>query len=372
MVMEFIPGISLEKVLERGPIPTDIAVPILMEVLDGIEHARTKGVVHRDLKPSNILITREGQAKVIDFGIAFDSDSERRTVAGDVLCTPAYASPEQAAGKTDQIDHQTDVYSIGTVLFEMLTGKPPLEKGSNNATLVAHATEDAPPLPSQFDPDLVATVGRALARDKAKRFQTTGEFRAALLNAVPTTGLRQSSVAAYVSTSLHETVLDTDSDDHAISPGKPRGNERPRISWMIYASVGVFVTAAAVSLWVLKEVRERSAPIPPPVIELQLPVPPKGWDAALAPVKPDTQPQPVLPKPLPSPKASHAPVLSSEERTALEARRATILVELEKSSKELKALRALNDDPARQLVLDKRTSDLREELDSIGKKLSTH
>jgi serine/threonine-protein kinase len=244
MVMEFVDGTSVEDILkQRGPMPTDVAVPILLEVLDGIKHAHGKGIVHRDIKPSNILITHDGHPKVIDFGIAFDPDSERKTVAGDILCTPVYASPEQAAGKTEEIDHLSDVYSLGTMLFEMLTGKPPLERASNNATLIAHATEDAPPLPERFDPALVATVNKSLARDKAKRFQTTGEFKAALEGAVPPAKLNPDSVTLYLEKSPRPTVSEIDLDDRVeiapkrkIAP-KPRPrNKAPRVSWMIYAS----------------------------------------------------------------------------------------------------------------------------------------
>jgi eukaryotic-like serine/threonine-protein kinase len=278
MVMEFIEGTALEEVIRRGPLPVGVAAQILLEVLAGIEHAHGKGIVHRDLKPSNILLTRDGHVKVIDFGIALDQDSERRTIAGDVLCTPAYASPEQAAGKIKEIDRQSDVYSLGAVLFEMLTGSPPLEKESNQATLIAHVTEDVPPIPEHFGGPLAGVVSKALARGKDKRFRSTGEFEAALVAAVGS--LESKSVTEYLSQSApRETVIEIPPDDLGkTAPKKPPRTRSRRISWMVYVGAGLFVVAACIGLWILMKVRELSVPIPPPTVELRVPPPPKGWD----------------------------------------------------------------------------------------------
>src|SRR5439155_27022590 len=124
----------------------------------------------------------------------------------------------------------------------------------NNATLIAHATEDAPSLPDdRFDPALVATVNRSLARDKAKRFQTTGEFKAALESAVPPASLKSDSVTVYLEKSPRATVCEIDLDDPVETAPKPKTaakprprSKAPRISWMIYASAGVFVVALAI------------------------------------------------------------------------------------------------------------------------------
>jgi serine/threonine-protein kinase len=375
MVMEFINGTSVEEILKPRPMPTDVAVLIFLKVLDGIEHAHSKGIVHRDIKPSNILITHAGHPKVIDFGIAFDPDSERKTVAGDILCTPTYASPEQAAGKTEEIDHLSDVYSLGTVFFEMLMGKPPLERGSNNATLIAHATEDAPSLSDRFDPALVATVNKSLARDKAKRFQTTGEFKAALISAVPPASLKPDSVTVYFEKSPRPTVCETDADNPAETAPKPKTAVKPRppakarrVSWMIYASAGVLTVALAIGVWVLKAVRERLEPIPPPTLVFQAPLPPKGWDVV-------SSPKPVSQPPVPSSKVtitSQPPAMTPAARAALEKHKSDIEVELKKDLARLASLRAVGENPDEQSRLDRLCADMRDQLVSIDKKLSGH
>jgi len=376
MVMEFVEGPSLEEVLKGGPMPLDVALPVFFEVLDGIDHAHATGVVHRDLKPSNILLTPEGHPKVIDFGIGLDQESERLTIVGDVNCTPAYASPEQASGRANEIDRVSDVYSLGAVLFEMLTGSPPLDKGSTLATLHAHVNEDVPPLPDGFSPALVDAVSKSLARDKKKRHQTTGEFRAALESAVPQAGRASNLVKDYLTKTTVQskpTVMELSLPDQARPALKPRGSPgsaRRRFSWMIYASAAVLLAAAVVGAWVLKEVRERLAtPVPPPAFEFHAPPPPPGWDIVSAP-KVETKLLQAVPKITKAP--ASAPVLSADDRRSLELRRDTIASELKKYSAELKSLRALNENQPRQSELEKLSASLSGELETIEKKLSGH
>jgi serine/threonine protein kinase len=380
-VMEFIDSGSLEDILrESGPMPVEVAVPIVSKVLEAIEHAHTNRVVHRDLKPSNILFTRDGQPKVIDFGIAFAEDSERRTVAGDVNCTPVYASPEQAAGKTAEIDELSDVYSLGVVLYEMLTGKPPIDRGSNNATLVAKATEDAPPLPDHFGPALVATVSKSLEREKAKRFQNAGEFRVALASTVSLAPRESNPVKAYITKSggSRPTVVDLKSRPSDAGLKIRHGVKRRRISWMVYASVGVLAATAVGGWWVVREVRQRLAPLPPLKFRIQPPLPPSGWDIItlpkIMPLKTDSPPTVVSKAPqAPSPKAPQVPqpiALSADERAELEGRRVNLEVELKRQTARLTSLKAVGENPAEQSRLDKVCADLREQLDAIARKLS--
>jgi serine/threonine protein kinase len=372
MVMEFIEGDSLEKILKQhGPMQTDVAVPIFLEVLDGIKHAHGKGVVHRDIKPSNILLTHDGKPKVIDFGIAFDPDSERKTVAGSVIGTPTYISPEQARG--EEIDRRSDIYSLGTVLFEMLTGEPPLEKGTNQATIFAHATQDAPPLPDEFGPALAAAVNVSLAQDKTKRHQTTDEFKAALESAVPRASLKPDSVTLYLEKSPRTTVCEIDPDDPVGTPPKPKAPAKPgprrtarRIPWMVYASAGVFAVAVAIGLWVLKVAGERSEPIPPPAFVFQPPPPPKGWDF-VSPVKPVSQPPPPSSKPA---NTSQPPAMTAAARAALEEHRSDLQTQLNKNLARLASLRAVGENSDEQSRLEKLCADMKDQLDSIGKQLS--
>jgi serine/threonine-protein kinase len=370
MVLEFIDGTPLEDLLaKRGPLKAETAVPIFVEILEGIEHAHRRGVVHRDIKPSNILLTRDGHPKVIDFGIAFDPDSQRMTSAGDILCTPAYASPEQAAGKTAEIDHRSDVYSLGAVLFEMLTGKPPLEGESSNATLINHATKDAPPLNDSFGPALKATLSKALAREKAERFQAINQFKAALVNAVPADSWESDSLKAFLSSSpVRETVIEVPSGSHARD--LPELRKSRGISWMVYASVVALAAVVVIALWIMKAVRERSEPIPPPAIHVRTPPPPKDWAIVALPLKVPAATQPIAEKPVKTARPAQPPVISAAERTALEAQRADLQTQLKKTLADLKTLKALREDPSRQSELTKASDDLQEQLRSIDKKLA--
>ena len=179
LVMEYVDGLELSKLVARGPLKVPEAIRVTKELLSAIEFAHNKGIVHRDIKPDNIMLTRAGKVKVLDFGIAravaetFDDIATTTSILG----TAAYFSPEQAQGQ--KVDIRTDLYAVGIVLFEMLTGKVPFT--GDTAVAVAHQHIHAhPPAPSSLNPKvslaLDQVVFTALAKDKADRFQTTAEF----------------------------------------------------------------------------------------------------------------------------------------------------------------------------------------------------
>lgn len=179
LVMEYVDGLELSKLVKRGPLKIPEAVRVTKELLSAVEFAHNKGIVHRDIKPDNIMLTRTGKVKVLDFGIAravaetFDDIATTTSILG----TAAYFSPEQAQGQ--KVDIRTDLYAVGIVLFEMLTGKVPFT--GDTAVAVAHQHIHAhPPAPSSINPKvslaLDQVVFTALAKDKADRFQTTAEF----------------------------------------------------------------------------------------------------------------------------------------------------------------------------------------------------
>jgi serine/threonine protein kinase len=361
MALEYIHGVEVEMVLKSGPMPPEVAISIMLEVLEGIAHAHSRGVVHRDLKPSNILLTQDGHAKVIDFGIALDVDSEdadRKTQDGSVIGTYAYMSPEQATGKTKEIKEASDVYSLGSVFFTLLVGKPPLERDAGGATLVAIATEDAPALPSSFDPALADSIGKALEREREKRFQNAGIFKAYLENLLPPNSIKPDSVARYISESLrhqedpNKTTFDGNTFDSAIQlEVRTRSKTRMTPPWTIYAGAGTLAVALALGagLWALHVQRMLAEPVPALDFKIQAPTPPKGWDVVL-----DQNP----------------PTITTDERSGLERRRASIEDELKGDSKKLKSLQVLADDPALQAKLEKECRDLKAQLDSIARKLS--
>ena len=175
-VMAYVDGENLAKrIFERGVLPCDEVRRILREVADALAYAHERGVVHRDIKPDNIIIAAQtGRPMVTDFGIAravSDGDS-RLTATGMAIGTPAYMSPEQAAGERT-IDGRSDLYSLGVVAYQMLVGEPPFVAGSTPAMLVKHISERPTPVQQRradMPEDLARSVMLLLEKDPANRF----------------------------------------------------------------------------------------------------------------------------------------------------------------------------------------------------------
>ena len=174
LVMEYVAGSSLELVLERRKcLPLDEALPLFKQILSAVGYAHGQGVVHRDLKPSNIMVQANGTAKVMDFGIAKVLGSARLTMTGTAMGSVHYMSPEQVLGRKD-IDHRTDIYSLGITLYEMLTGQPPFEKVGDGTFESDYKIKDAhvrqqPPDPKEFSPNLPDGVTRSLLKALEKK-----------------------------------------------------------------------------------------------------------------------------------------------------------------------------------------------------------
>lgn len=189
MVMELLEGDTLRAALndyrargERMPLPE--VLRILGEVLNGLEYAHSEGIIHRDIKPANIMLTKRGQAVLTDFGIAQIVGATQYTVSGALMGTLSYMAPEQ--GLKGQCDSRSDIYSLGIVLYEMLTGYTPFDADTPLAILMKHLN-DPLPLPSQLDPTLPTVlepiVLKALAKDPDDRYQSAAEMAEALKKA---------------------------------------------------------------------------------------------------------------------------------------------------------------------------------------------
>ena len=182
LVMELVPGPSLEDLLGRGALPEKEVVRLGVQIARGLVAAHEQGVVHRDLKPSNIRLTPDGLVKILDFGLAHverptEASVTTESAAGTVAGTPPYMSPEQILGK--EVDARTDVYGAGVVLYQMATGRRPFGDRSG-PRLVAAILSEPPPAPrdvsAALSPGLEAVILKAIDKDPGLRYQTTREL----------------------------------------------------------------------------------------------------------------------------------------------------------------------------------------------------
>jgi serine/threonine-protein kinase len=182
ITMEYVAGEDLKSFIRRsGRLNIDKAVGIAAEICEGLAEAHRRGTIHRDLKPQNIMIDAEGNARIMDFGIARSVGSKERTGPGTLVGTPAYMSPEQVDGRA--ADQRSDIYAVGIILFEMLTGRVPFDGGTPFAVALKHKSE-SPPDPREFNGLVPEALGglvlRCLQKDRAKRFQRSEDLLAAL------------------------------------------------------------------------------------------------------------------------------------------------------------------------------------------------
>jgi len=186
IVMEFIEGRTLAEFIGAGRSPTPVqAAEIAQKICDAIAAAHAQGVIHRDIKPGNVMVTRDGTVKVMDFGIARTLGPETAPQTSAVLGTASYLSPEQAQGTP--VDARTDIYSLGAVLYELLTGRPPF-MGDSPVAVAYKQVNETPALPSSLNPavpaPLDAVVMKALSKNPSNRYQSADEFSADLARVI--------------------------------------------------------------------------------------------------------------------------------------------------------------------------------------------
>lgn len=230
MVMELLEGDSLrtrlneyrarESRTREHKMPLGEVVRVLLDVLDGLGYAHSEGMIHRDVKPANILLTRRGQAVLTDFGIAQIIGGTRYTVSGALMGTLNYMSPEQ--GLEGQCDARSDIYSLGIVLYEMLTGAPPYDAETPLAILMKHVN-DPLPVPRKIDPDIPKpferVVLRALAKRPQQRYQSAEEMAEALQKAAKRARVE---VPMRISLPLSFTTAELPSESVAVLSGTAR------------------------------------------------------------------------------------------------------------------------------------------------------
>jgi beta-lactam-binding protein with PASTA domain/tRNA A-37 threonylcarbamoyl transferase component Bud32 len=247
IVMEYVEGRTLRDVIRgEGPLHPQRAVEIADSVAKALESAHEAGMVHRDIKPGNIMLTSDGEVKVMDFGIARTSTGDTLTQTAAVLGTASYLSPEQAQGQS--VDLRSDIYSLGCVLYEMVTGRPPFSGDSPVAIAYKHVKDD-PAAPSQINPDvpgdLEAVILKSMAKNPANRYQTAAELRKdleRLMQGVPT-------LATPIMAGDPTEMLTRPEDGTAVYTGgvPPDEEERRRRRWIPWV-VGLVLLAALAAL----------------------------------------------------------------------------------------------------------------------------
>jgi len=355
--MEYIDGRPLgDLIAESGALSLREGVPLARQVLDALSAAHKVNVIHRDLKPDNIMVTKDGRAVIMDFGLSLSEDSRRVTQAGSVIGTPHYMAPEQVRGQN--VDPRADLYAIGVILFRMFTGRLPFSGGI--IEILRGHLETPPPRPSEFNPgvprELEAIILTALEKDPARRFASAEEFLLALDPIEPATvrsstesgrvvRLPRTQKRAHEAADSAPTQQAGDDDQEAVrrylaqptvegreqptralepeptrvAPTRPRPRPEtparpapptPSRTGVVVGAGGAALVAAGVLGWFVTRPGE-PAPEPPPVsVAATLPAP------SLAPVTPPpatlvTPPPPTstvtLPTPRPTPTATPRP-----------------------------------------------------------------
>lgn len=306
IAMELLEGQTLHQLIEHGPLPVEQVIPIAEQIGDALDYAHSRRIIHRDIKPANIMVS-QGHVKVMDFGLAKVASS-RLTNTGLVTGTPAYMSPEQAKGL--ELDGRSDIFSLGTILYEMLTGVMPF-RGEHLTAVIFKIVAEEPTPPAAVNASLHSGLNRviikALAKDPARRYPSCGELLAELKNyaAVKDAALaKEQPVEVQPAKPISEVTVPP------IVPATPR---RKR-ALLAVASVALLLVGGGL-YWQLRQSPEPATTVPaeqpvapptpasPPAVSL--PAAPAG-PASPQPAAPPNPANPVRSQPAPAPRAPTA------------------------------------------------------------------
>lgn len=253
IAMRLLRGGSIAEQLRRGALPLDRAVKLFNQIAGGLDYAHKHGVIHRDLKPSNILLDDAGNAYLTDFGLAkmVEGNSEF-TKTGNIVGTPSYMSPEQLRGEA--LDHRSDIYSLGVILYQMVTGRQPFESsGGDVVSVIYKHLEEAPPPPTEHNPQLPASVEEviltALSKKPSERFDSAQEMADELSTTASIPG------TALTTTSRRSTL-------------KRKRDQRTRRRWLIGAAVtGMGVVLLMLAMLVIAALQGANRTYAPPNVQ---------------------------------------------------------------------------------------------------------
>lgn len=353
LVMEFVQGDTLDAVIRRqGPMPQERVAGIGARVCDALDAAHGKGIIHRDVKPANIMVEAGGAVKVMDFGIAKTAAGEGHTQVGAVLGTVRYLSPEQAGGGA--VDGRTDIYSLGCVMYEMLTGRPPLS--GDNLMEIAHklATEE-PPAPSALNPavspKMDRVVMRALAKDPADRYPDIRSMGAALAQTLPA-AVAVVAAGRAAPGGGPPTLVQRPGDRTRVMPVPDQPAPR---RFGLLALALVLIAGGAYALVAQTLGGRNPVPAPPPAPQFSL---------SPAPPLPETPSPSPSPSPEPSPEAEDPPLNQAIRSGAL---RIKSLIESGFAAGDLSERAARNIfDEVEKVVSEVEDQDLEDALDAVG------
>lgn len=280
IVMEYLPGRTLADELTLGPLSDHRARQLAVAVLGGLAAAHQVGVIHRDVKPANILFAADGTAKVVDFGIAKSTEGLDHTLAGQIIGTPAYLAPERLEGK--RATPQSDLYSLGVVLYEALAGVKPFS--GDTPLAVAHAVQTTHPVPlpqlrPDIDTELAETIEQAMDRNPQRRFSSADQMRQSLssispqMDAPEKAGPGEPTRRITAAPTLRQAMPAKTSVSPA-PPAQPPG--RPAILSGTRALALVAIVAMIVTVVVILAVRDQEPPARDPATTDVSPPPPGG------------------------------------------------------------------------------------------------